>query len=59
MLFCSQVIAQPSIARYEAAPGDFVVVACDGIFEKGFCNEEVRSLSEGNQQRDVHKAGDG
>jgi serine/threonine protein phosphatase PrpC len=36
-----KVIAQPSIARYEAAPGDFVVVACDGIFEKGFCNEEV------------------
>lgn len=36
-----KVIAVPDITRLECFPGDVIIVACDGVFEGSFTNEEV------------------
>eukprot|EP00667_Euglena_gracilis_P000916 EG_transcript_916 len=42
-----KVIAQPALSTVVCEPDDFVVVACDGIFERDFTNDQVvRFVSE-------------
>lgn len=36
-----RVIAVPDITRHTLNPEDFIVLACDGVFEGSFTNEEV------------------
>uniref|UniRef100_A0A7S1IPP1 PPM-type phosphatase domain-containing protein n=1 Tax=Eutreptiella gymnastica TaxID=73025 RepID=A0A7S1IPP1_9EUGL len=42
-----KVIAQPSISTVLCQPTDFLVIACDGIFERDFSNEEVVAFVHG------------
>lgn len=37
----TKVIAVPDIDRVECYPGDVMIIACDGVFEGNFSNEEV------------------
>jgi len=45
-----KVIAQPEVRRITCSPADWVVVACDGVFEGGFTNEEVVHFVRGAMQ---------
>jgi protein phosphatase len=36
-----KVIAVPDITRHECVEGDVIIIACDGVFEGAYSNEEV------------------
>lgn len=39
-----KVIAIPDVTELTWEPGDIIIVACDGVFEGGFTNEEVSAF---------------